>query len=887
MQYVEYESFAPSLKTLYQKGGPFRKAADDVLAMRQKIKDDYKFTEIFSVALTHNGESRISYCRKYDLTGRARLVTVVNNNICMLLFAGDHDSVDKWLDQNRGIDFIAKKQGSGQVIEPVFVSTSATPEGVIHSRTNLAAPDFLLVGLPERYQQKLFEGLDEGLISVLRNIDSMADEDFILDVVNVIADSNQQNAILDVVLKLRECDEVGAKNRIDFYSGEVKEIAKLRAEEAAELKSGDRVVFVHDVDQQLFEHFVRTADFQKWMLYLHPSQREYVDKDHTGPARLAGVSGSGKTCVLIHRALRLADKYPQEKVLVLTLNAALAKLIKDLIGAARGVLLPKNLEVYSFWQLCQAKLQSLEPANTKLYGPETVATNPYATSEHVDEIWDEYYHCRNNNKTADVLFPLHQSLLARGIFPQDYLKQEFDYIRSAIAPWERDAYLSMERTGRVVPLDQSFRRQVLEGLDAWEKLMAFVGAVDATGISTALYKHLKGLSPEYRCVLVDEVQDFGTLELAVIRRLVAEGANDIFLCGDAAQSVYTKFQDLTAAQISLTGRYMRLNQNYRNSRQILAAAYDVLTRNFDKRSKGLVDFEILSPEFANFSSSRPLLLLAPSLQDEVSFALGYCKDAIAGDRRAKLCIAIAGYNQRGIDALGTQLSLPVLSGTTNIGDGQIFLSDLEQTKGFEFDRMLVLNCCATAIPHPDLPKEECFRDLSRLYVAMTRAKSELVISFHGDLSEFLDASSEYFVAANWIDYADPQTMSISEFPAPCIHLKRDVSRLDVIGIEFLRTPEAVGLPANAQQKILERVTGNLSFTNINKSKKQKTWRYLNDFLNDMGRPLNRASAYLSDEAWHALAVQCGRPSGLEKATDDAEVVAVVPSRQLLRVPHRD
>ena len=871
MQYVEYDSFAPSLKALYQKGGPFRKAADDVLAMRQKIKDEYKFNEIFSVALTHHGESRIPYCRKYDLTGRARLVTVINNDICMLLFSGDHDSVDKWLDQNRNIDFIAKKQGDGQVIEPVFVSTSATAEGVIHSTTNLAAPDFLMEGLPKRYQQKLFGGLDEGLVAVLCKIDSMADEDYILEMVGVIADSKQQYAVLDALLKLRECDEVGAKNRIDFYCGEVKEIAKLRAEETAELKSGERVVFVQDVDQQLFEHFVRTADFQKWMLYLHPSQREYVDKDYSGPARLAGVSGSGKTCVMIHRALRLAEKYPQEKVLILTLNAALARLIEDLVGAARGELKPKNLEVRSFWQLCQEKLHCLEPANIKLYGQATVATNPYATSEHVDEIWDEYYRCRNNNISAEVLLQLHQSLLARGIYPQDYLKQEFDYIRSAIAPWERDAYLSMERTGRVVPLDQPFRRQVLEGLDGWEKLMTFVGAVDATGITTALYRHLGELTTEYRCVLVDEVQDFGTLELAVIRRLVPECENDIFLCGDAAQSVYTKFHDFSAAHINLTGRYMRLNQNYRNSRQILAAAYDVLTRNFDKRSKGLVDLEILSPELANFSSSRPLLLQAKSLQEELSFALGYCNDAIAGDVRAKVCIAIAGYNQRGIDSLGKQLSIPVLSGSSNLCDGQIFLSDLEQTKGFEFDRMIVLNCCATAIPHPDLPKEECFRDLSRLYVAMTRAKSELVVSFHGDLSEFLDASSDFFVAGNWVSYADQQTVGISEFPAPSVHVKSPVSRLDVTGIEFLRIPEAVGLPANAQQKILERVTGKLAFTNINKSKKQKTWRYLDEFLSDMIRPLNRTSVYMSDEAWHSLATQCGRSSGLKKVTTDDEI----------------
>src|SRR5207248_2646946 len=85
-----------------------------------------------------------------------------------------------------------------------------------------------------------------------------------------------------------------------------------------------------------------TASYQKWMLYLHPTQRQHVDRDFPGPARLAGVSGSGKTSVLIHRALRLADRYQGEPVLILTLNSALARLIDRLVDAARGPAAPSH-----------------------------------------------------------------------------------------------------------------------------------------------------------------------------------------------------------------------------------------------------------------------------------------------------------------------------------------------------------------------------------------------------------------------------------------------------------------------------------------------------------------------------------------------------------------
>jgi superfamily I DNA and RNA helicase len=64
---------------------------------------------------------------------------------------------------------------------------------------------------------------------------------------------------------------------------------------------------------------------------MHPEQERCVDVDFSASSKLLGVSGSGKTCVLVKRAVRLANKYPSEKVLVVTLNRSLANLIKELV----------------------------------------------------------------------------------------------------------------------------------------------------------------------------------------------------------------------------------------------------------------------------------------------------------------------------------------------------------------------------------------------------------------------------------------------------------------------------------------------------------------------------------------------------------------------------
>lgn len=858
MEYLEYEDFRTSVQSLYRKGGRFQKAADQVLSMRGRAFDGCNVDSVFTAPLTNHGENRIPHARKYDLTGFARLVTVVNNDICMFLFAGTHDDVDHWLERNTGVDFVAKQQGGKRVLEPVYVSPAPKNKQLIKTGVDLGAPDNLVQLLPERYLIKLLSDLPEEICNLVSSVGPMATDDEIIRISELIGDAKQSLAILDVLLKLRESDANGAKNRIDLYLGEAKQLNQLSDKEKSEISSGEKIVKVTDVDPNLFEHFVKTASYQKWMLYLHPSQREYVETNYPSTVRLSGVSGSGKTCVLIHRAIRLARMYPAQKVLLLTLNAALAALIKSLVTQSVGPQVIDNLEVSSFWEVCLKKVLSFEPENKKIYTMATIATNPYAVSQHIDELWDEFYNCENNHRDAELMYPLHRSLLARSVYPKPYIKQEFDYIRSAFPPRSRGGYATMERKGRAVPLDKSFRKQVIDGLSAWERQMSFVGAVDPIAIASALHKYSDKIEPEYRAVLVDEVQDFGTVELSVIRRLVAEGENDLFLCGDTAQSVFTKSQDLEQANVNVRGaRSMRLQQNYRNSRQILTAAYHVLIENYDRRSKGIVDLEILSPEFANFSSAAPGLFKAESMGDELDYALSYAKTVIDEAPHKKVCISFCGYVQRSVEQIGERLSLPVLNGDIDILEDRIFLSDLEQTKGFEFDTMIIVNAHAGVLPHPDLPEEESFRDLSKLYVAMTRAKTELIVSYHGNLTDFIGKNSEFFTLANWSDYSEKSGLPV-DWHIPKAEITEKIIKSDwlITASEFLRLPEAVGLPINIQEKLLERVTGKVTFEG--KQRKQKTWKTIGDFLSDMHLPKNRTSVYLSDEAWISLAKHFGR-----------------------------
>jgi hypothetical protein len=847
MKFVHWKDLFGSLQALMQLGGKFGKAAAQVTGVLRVAQRKDTIAEVFlGIPTTNHGESRIQHCVKYDLQGSCRLVTVQHNNICFLMFAGSHDACDAWLESKKGIRFHLKTIDGRDVIE----STRASDDVHDSNKRLTTIPDFsngqLWEKLPERHFEILTKDLPTDYIKRLKELTSAVMDEELFDLAFAVDQFGRTNLVYDVFDLLRGGFVQESKARIELHKGEVKPIESIGIKEILNIHSGDEVVMNDDVDPVLFEHFLKTASFQKWMVYLHPGQREYVKRDFSGPARLTGVSGSGKTAVLIHRAVRLAKEFPDEKVLVITLNRSLAKMIGDLTKTIAGNDLLDNLLVSSFWELCRDNLSILEPENSLIYWEKTVKTNPFAESEHIDDIWEEYFECKNNNDKAKVLTSLQRTLINRGIYPADYIRQEFDYIRSALGPFERSSYLKLEREGRSVPLEERYRENVVEGLAFWEEKMTGVGAIDYLGLATALYKHIGKLKPAFRSILIDEMQDFGCIELKIIRSLVKLDKNDIFMCGDFAQSVLTKYHKMSESGINIAGRSHSIRKNYRNSREILGAAFDLFENNRNLfLNAGNV--EILNPEFANFSSSPPLLLQAKDSLSELSHAIGYLRVLLSEDvgRSHKFCIAICGYNQSEIELLGQKVDLEVLNGDTDVVAGQIFISDLEQTKGFEFDSMIILNCSSTTMPHPALPVEESYRDLCKLYVAMTRAKTELIVSYIDAPSSFLVKAISKFTSGEWDVYSEkiilPDGVNSMEQFSFSPKEKRKLTAK-----EILHLPEVVGLSTAAQEKMMQLVTG----TNRYKNTRQTEWRSFDDFVDTIkSKQTLRSFNGISDGVW--------------------------------------
>jgi len=823
IRYIITKELRSQIVQLNKKGGPYQLAANKIKSIIGDIQLENP-NPFKSISPTNNGESRINHCVKYNLGGGCRLITVQNNKLVFLYFAGSHEECDRWLNLNKGLEPSIDKDVKD--IKNVFVSKDITAPETRVADDNDYSEDLLIKKLKPYYLDFIADLISGSQYFPFTTMSSLTDEDEILETCNRIKDQKIQELFFDVFMSLKAGKVDESCNRIQYYKEELIPIEEAKPQLIEETISNDNYLFLDDFRPQDIETILNHSSWLDWMLFMHPAQRKVVDKDYKGPARLLGVSGSGKTSVVVNRALRLAKKYAPENIMIITLNRALAKLIKQLIVRVCEVENEdlKNIHVKSFWELCQELLFEFDPTNRKLYDDYT-----HKTLEDVETIWSEFYNCEVNNDDAYVMAPVHRSLLSRGMFPISYIKQEFDWIRSVCSLEDRNNYLQIERTGRKIHFTPDFRQYLLKGLTGWEEKMKFVGVSDYMGLLNPLSKFVFKIQPKFRCILVDELQDFGTTELEIIRKLVNPDENDLFLTGDIAQQVTTKHYSLKQAGINIIPEnYLKIYKNYRNSREILEAAYDVFKNaNLENDNFFKDDFELLNPEYANFSSPKPFIRKVQNLNFEFTYAARYLKDILDNDQKG--CIVFAGINYYDVTSIGKELKYPVLNGRNDLAEGSIFLSDIDQTKGFEFDRVIIINVNKDIMPNPELPQDEWFREVSKIYVAMTRAKKELIITFSNELSPIFEKSISLFTVNTWDDYF----VGIDKIKPKQFRLNNSRSASDSIkkltAKEFLYTKRAVSLSSEAQLKLMETVNGNKTTLNG----EQIEWPNLGSFIDDL------------------------------------------------------
>jgi hypothetical protein len=414
------------------------------------------------------------------------LVTRQTDKTCSFLFVGDHEDTERWIEGHKGENIGVKDR---RLIRVPGVGGDPVARLVLVEHHTEALVDML----DEESGEYLLASLPASLIRKFGAINGGCTAQELSSLLAFVTDKAKEELLRKVFCLLLEGNVDGARAHIDLSSGRISPVDDFDADKIMEVSDGDEVRRLR-VGSAEYEEWVRAFErrsaWYDWFLFLHPEQEAVVNAEYPGVSQLSGVSGSGKTCVAVRRAMRLA-KAEDARVLLLTLNRSLAGLLRQLVDVAcPDDVIRGRIEVTSFFELARTMLLSFEPNNSRHYEDVT-----WKLDEHVDEVFREFYRCWANNNDAAPLLPLHKSLNARGVNGESYIRQEFDWIRSAVQPGARDQYLTLERKGRKFPIVIDRRADLISGLKGWEAKMRAVGVIDYLGLTSALSTHLEKVKP--------------------------------------------------------------------------------------------------------------------------------------------------------------------------------------------------------------------------------------------------------------------------------------------------------------------------------------------------------------------------------------------------------
>lgn len=472
---------------------------------------------------------------------------------------------------------------------------------------------------------------------------------------------------------------------------------------------------------------ILAEDWSKWRLFLHPGQRAAATKDYSGPARISGGPGTGKTVVIIHRARELSRRPGfDRRILVATFNKALAGDIRNKILTLGGKQTAALIDVAHVDKL--ARDYFVEALG------EQQGNRDRASDAEVRRLWEEAI--------------IQAGQIADG-FSASFLEEEYKDVVLALGLSERGEYLQAPRRGRGRRLSRAERNAVWELTRRFEALLEREDKTTFEKIAAIAAAHAETNAAQgkypYTHILVDEAQDLSPQHWRMVRNLVAEGPNDLFLAADAHQRLYQKPIVLSSLGVNIRGRSSRLKLNYRTSREILRRTLSFLgDDDFEDFDEGT---DTLDGYRAVLSGGNVEIQKADRSSDELEAVLEQVKQWRAANPKADIGVAaptndLVRTAKSALEREGVHVS--GLDAKPRDGESRVCVSTMLQMKGLEFQYVICFGLGADNFPlYHQRPadsddkatlrrKEQQARSL--LFVTATRARDQLVLIYSGDTS---------------------------------------------------------------------------------------------------------------------------------------------------------
>ena len=488
-----------------------------------------------------------------------------------------------------------------------------------------------------------------------------------------------------------------------------------------------------------------SGNFEQWRVFLHPEQRRYVTSDYNGPFRLSGGAGTGKTVVLLHRARELARRDPAARIVMTTFTTNLADMLKaDLKRLDPELPLANNLGEAG---IHVAGMDSMAAQILKSAG----ATIAPAVATVLGEAGTHVFG-RSDGSFWETAVSLAGDSLAPELRSASFLDAEYALTILPGRITTRADYFAARRAGRGVRLDRAARAAVWDMVESYRAQASISGTVsfeEAVAIAAAHLEATTLQTGSYLAdhVLVDEGQDLSPSRWKLLRALTAPGPNDMFIADDSRQRIYGLRIVLGHHGVAIVGRSRRLTLNYRTTQQTLAYAVKILG------GAEFTDLEDVPEGAAGEHSARsgpqPTVLPCAQLTDELDQAAKIVGRWLETDGVEPETIAVLVRSARQRSTVVTGLSERGITvrpiERERVKPGMPVVMTMHRAKGTEFSRVLLFGVSEGSIPaamesekySEDAWNDAMLRERSLLYVAATRARDELAVTWSADASPLL------------------------------------------------------------------------------------------------------------------------------------------------------
>ena len=426
-----------------------------------------------------------------------------------------------------------------------------------------------------------------------------------------------------------------------------------------------------------------------------------------------GVSGGGKTLILLYRLRLLHTSFPAKRFLVLTHNSPLIKEIEsrfEMLHPSRT----DRIRWLTFSKLCYSLWH---PSTQTWQRPLSIARR----EKLIHAVWKEQL---EDTKITERMFA--DEL---GWFKDNGLSRRLEY-------------LDADRRGRGFRLTEEQRERIFGAMQAYQDQLLRKSELDWWDVPRRLWHWMEEgtVHPTpYDVVMVDEAQFFAPVWFQIVQRMVRPGMGYLFLAADPTQGFLRRGESWkSVAGLEVRGRTHYLRQSYRTTKAILRCAWTFYRERMQDDAEDLA-----LPEWSGMQEGpAPLLVQFDTSQDERAWIADeiaqWVADGIPLDQ-----LLVLHESWQGMDALLNLLNRRLGQGSARdpktAGKGEwVRVTTINAGTGLESPIVFVAGISSllereeglllTSEDRADLTRE----NTHKLYMALTRAAQRLVVTYVGD-----------------------------------------------------------------------------------------------------------------------------------------------------------